>query len=359
MLLYVSKALVVDRKKEQYKKIFNLGSNDLFDTGAKSALYQSIRRQHRKRRTKRMLSYTAGIAAALSLFFLFYLQQNSKKTAPELNIMYIARQNEDAIGAADEMLLISSVNGRDSSMVNPLNTDGVNTALSLEGHIIPDMDKVPVYSTVYVPYGKRQAFILPDKSTAWLNAGSYLTFRNDMSQGTREVYLNGEGYFDIAHNGLPFVVRTAQTSINVLGTTFNVNSYEEDSHTTIELLTGSIALQSTKGLFGEIKMKPGERVDFDSRQSKISINRKANGDDILWTKRQLVLQRLSIDALARKLERVYNVKIHLDSQLRALQVAYSGRLNIDVDIVSSLSSLYELKDYEITQIEKEVWIRKK
>lgn len=349
----------MDRKREHYKEIFNLGSNDLFDAGAKAELYQSIRQQHRRRRTRRMIGYTIGIAASLSLFFLLYLLPNLDRPHHEQNIADAARQNEEVIEGAEEMLLVSSVHGWDSSMVNSLQADTAATTLILKDHISDGIGHEDLYSTVYVPYGKRQAFILPDQSTAWLNAGSYLTFKNNMTQGTREVYLNGEGYFDIVHNGLPFVVRTAQTAINVLGTTFNVNSYEEDNYTSIELLTGSIALQSTKGLFEAIRMKPGERVDFDSRQNKISINRKANGDDILWTKRQLVLKQLRIDALARKLERVYNVKIHLDRQLSALPVVYSGRLNIDVDIVSSLRSFYELKDYEITQIEKEVWIRKK
>jgi ferric-dicitrate binding protein FerR (iron transport regulator) len=349
----------VDRNRENYKKIFNLGPNELFDEEAKAKLYQSIRKQHRRRRYVRMTSYVSGLAASLILLFLFYQNNITQNSSQQLDIIHMAQHNQGAVqGARGELLLVSSTGQQERTMVNTLQGDSIDGILRLDEHVASHKAS-GMYATVYVPYGRRQAFVLPDKSTAWLNAGSYLTFKNDMSQGVREVYLNGEGYFDITHTGRPFVVRTAQTAINVLGTTFNVNSYEEDNNTIVELLTGSVALQSTKGLFEEIMMKPGERISFDRRQNKISINRKANGDDILWTKRQLVLQQLSIDDLARKLERIYNVRIHLDSQLRTLSVAYSGRLNIDVDIVTSLRSLYELNNYEITQIEKEVWIRKK
>ncbi|MFD2554169.1 FecR family protein [Sphingobacterium tabacisoli] len=348
----------MDRRKENYKRIFNIGPDARLDAEAKSDLYRSILRQYRRRRSRRMFGYATGIAATFTLFFLLYTNYIAKIPVEPFDIVQTARYNQDAVHVGGELLLVSSVGTSDNTMINALKVDSSNHILKLDEHMT-NTDRKEKYATVYVPYGKRQAFVLPDKSTAWLNAGSYLTFRKDMSQGLREVYLNGEGYFDITHTGQPFVVRTAETDINVLGTTFNVNSYEEDSNTIIELLTGGVSLQSTKGLFEGIQMKPGERVSFDSKNKKISINRNANGDDVLWTKRQLVLRQLSIDDLARKLERIYNVKIHLDSELRTLPVAYSGRLNIDVDIVSSLRSLYELNDYEITQIEKEVRIRRK
>lgn len=358
-MLYIDKELVVDRRKEKYSKIFNLKSSELFDADAQSKLYQSILKQHRERRYRRLLSYAGGAAAAITLFLLVYLNNSSNSPNHSLDIIGAAHQNESAIQAHGNMVLVSSQDGQQPSIVS-LRTDQVaDSSLLLKEHLATAQPTENGYSTVYVPYGKRQSFVLPDRSTVWLNAGSYLTFKNDMRQGAREVYLNGEGYFDITHSGQPFIVRTSETAINVLGTTFNVDSYQEDSNTVVELITGSIALQSTKGIFKDVTMKPGERIHFDSKLKKLSINRKANGDDILWTKRQLVLQQLSIDDLARKLERVYNVKINLDNNLHTMPVKYSGRLNIDVDIVSSLKNLYELRDYEITQIEKEVWIRKK
>lgn len=349
----------MDRKKENYRKIFNLKSSELFNADAQSKLYQSILKQHRKRRYRRLMRYTAGTAAAIALLFFSYLSRTAGSRDNGLDIVHTAHHNEAAIRPAEEIVLVSSLGAKQKPMINVVGYQGGDSSMRLNEFIASRQSGEHQYSTVYVPYGKRQSFVLPDKSTVWLNAGSYLTFKNDMSYGTREVYLNGEGYFDIAHNGLPFIVRTKEAAIKVLGTTFNVNSYEEDHNTIVELITGSIALQSSKGLFDAMTMRPGERIHFDSNRKKLRINRKANGDDILWTKRQLVLQQLRIEALARKLERIYNVKIHLDPTLHTVPVEYSGRLNIDVDIVSSLKNLYELRDYEITQIEKEVWIRKR
>lgn len=343
--------------KEQYKKIFGLNPKLSLSQQEKQELLKAIHSSHNKSKIKSLVIYASSIAACLILLGIYFYPKNMP-TLLNQDIAAIAISNESLLGESSAIQRLSLDLAANSHEITAI--DSTNTATLLLNASLADSNRpTPSYSTIFIPYGKRQEFILPDKSTVWLNAGSYLTFKDNMQEGSREVYLNGEGYFDIVHTGTDFIVHTAQTAIKVLGTSFNVNAYASENISSVELLTGSIALQSKTNIFKELIMSPGERILYDTKANKIHINRSANGDDVLWTKKQLVLRELEIDDLIRKLERVYNVKIHADKNLSLMDVRYSGRLNIDVDIVSSLKSLYELSNYEITQREKEVWIRKK
>lgn len=90
---------------------------------------------------------------------------------------------------------------------------------------------------------------LPDGSIVWLNADSKLSYSESFSRKNRNVRLEGEGYFEVAHGEHPFVVRTDSTQIKVLGTKFNVKNYDDENYIRVSLLEGSIALSCiTKSL---------------------------------------------------------------------------------------------------------------
>lgn len=212
---------------------------------------------------------------------------------------------------------------------------------------------------LYVPYGKRMEVGLPDGSTVWLNAGSTLTFPAVFAAERREVYITGEGYFDVKHRaGHPFIVHTQDLQINVLGTSFNVSAYEDDAYTATLLLDGSIALTSTKpDVFGEIRMKPGNRVTFHRETATISMKENDGEADISWRKKQLMFQRNSLPEILKKIERVYNASIDVagDPESRT----FSGSLDVSKPLRDVLAYLYNTDEYSITQQERRVAIRRK
>jgi ferric-dicitrate binding protein FerR (iron transport regulator) len=111
------------------------------------------------------------------------------------------------------------------------------------------------WNTLFVPTGKEYKVVLSDGSTVHLNAFSRLRFPFAFDGKTREVYLEGEAYFDIATNASqPFIVHTAKTSVRVLGTSFNVNAYS-DSLVVTSLIQGSVMtkVEESEGLI----LKPG------------------------------------------------------------------------------------------------------
>lgn len=127
-----------------------------------------------------------------------------------------------------------------------------------------DFDDYEISSnTIELPQGKVAKIVLPDGSRVWLNARSSLIYPNKFLAGQpRKVKLNGEACFEVTHdNSRPFIVETGKVQTRVLGTTFNVRSYNEESPV-VTLVSGSVQVSVSKG-FGRKSLsailKPGQQ----------------------------------------------------------------------------------------------------
>src|SRR5690606_32526777 len=119
-----------------------------------------------------------------------------------------------------------------------------------------------VFNTLIVPYGKRSEISLSDGSKVWLNSGSKLIFPATFEGKNRIVYLEGEGIFKVTHNkSQPFIVKTGNHNIEVLGTLFNVTNYTDENTVSTVLKSGSVQLNFKSNSFlnsdGSIKITPG------------------------------------------------------------------------------------------------------
>jgi transmembrane sensor len=99
------------------------------------------------------------------------------------------------------------------------------------------------FNEITAPYGARSIITLPDSTTVWLNAGSKLRYPSNFSENNREVYLEGEAFFDVTKNEKNiFKVNAGDILINVYGTQFNVKAYSEEQEIITTLVTGSISI---------------------------------------------------------------------------------------------------------------------
>lgn len=166
------------------------------------------------------------------------------------------------------------------------------------------------------PAGQKSVLFLADGSKVWLNAASNISYLKDFTgQSTREVHLDGEAFFEVAHNPeKPFVVHTPGIRIKVLGTSFNVRAYDEEEVITTTLVTGKVRIEQSEEqgrTFGVLELKPSQRAEFD-KQSRIVNIREVEGDHASsWKEDRLVFDEESIDNVLRQLERRYQVDIHV------------------------------------------------
>jgi ferric-dicitrate binding protein FerR (iron transport regulator) len=130
-------------------------------------------------------------------------------------------------------------------------------------------------SSVVTKNGNRTKIVLPDGSQVWLNAGSNLDYNNStFNKELREVSLNGEAYFDVTKNeAIPFIIHTKKMDIKVVGTAFNVRSYNDEKVAEASLIRGSI----------EVTLKDGNQKWVLNPNQKISINTEEERQMVLKT----------------------------------------------------------------------------
>ena len=198
-------------------------------------------------------------------------------------------------------------------------------------------DKIAM-NQVIIPYGKRSEITLADGTKIWLNSGSQLSYPAVFATDSREVYLSGEAFFDVrTDNGKPFYVITKDLKLRVLGTSFNVTSYEDDQETHAVLLTGKIAAGRNKKLAKTMEMIPGERVVFNKSDETI-LKEKVNVDLYSsWINGYLIFHSESMGEIFRKLERFYNRRILMEKSLD--NVTFSGKLDLSDNIEKVLENI--------------------
>ena len=177
-----------------------------------------------------------------------------------------------------------------------------------------------------VPYGNRFELKLSDGSTIFLNAGSRLKYPSFFTgQNSREVYLEGEAFFNIQENkSQPFVVHTEKMNVRVYGTKFNVTNYKDDNQVSAVLTEGSIAVYDPVLPFNVEKtlvLKPGQRV---ATSNDMFIVQEIDPEKyIAWSENKLHFVNDRFGEIMKKLERHFNTVIENRSpQLNDLR--YTG-----------------------------------
>lgn len=170
------------------------------------------------------------------------------------------------------------------------------------------------FNTLSVPNGKQFTITLSDGTNVHLNAGSSLRYPVSFIKGKkRQVFLMGEGYFDVAHSDQnPFVVNAQNLDILVHGTKFNVSNYPEDRDTEVVLLDGSVSLSESsdsKEEREEVFLKPGFKGVYNKSGSNISKQEVNTSIYTSWMKGNLVFRDVAFENIIQKLERHYNVVI--------------------------------------------------
>lgn len=130
----------------------------------------------------------------------------------------------------------------------------------LADKFIPE-EKQPLYTTIEVPKGQRIYMTLQDGTEAWLSPRSVIKIPNDFSEKERSVELDGEGFFSVTKDiARPFIVKTRQYDIKVLGTRFNVFAYSESGRFETNLVEGRVQVMNNENQQENILMNPGEMV---------------------------------------------------------------------------------------------------
>ena len=199
----------------------------------------------------------------------------------------------------------------------------------------------PVYYTSIAPKGSISQLVLPDNSIVFLNAGSQLKYSIDGLNGKREVFLEGEAWFDITKNeAKPFVVHTLLYNVNVFGTKFNVKAYKTDEEIVTTLEEGSLQIASSENFkMAENKtLRPGEQLVYNSLKKAIEVKKVETRMFTAWKDNKLIFINMNLKELVVLLERKYGVEIETSDMI--LNYHYDGTIK-DETILEVLDLLKE------------------
>jgi hypothetical protein len=202
---------------------------------------------------------------------------------------------------------------------------------------------------VVIPYGKKSELLLADGTKVWLNAGSRLAFPTKFTGKKREIFLEGEACFQVAHNSeKPFVVNAGGLDIKVLGTNFNVSAYPTEKTVETVLVEGSVAVSRSKAIKlgkNETILKPNQKASFDKENNEVTLTDEPDVDlYIAWTYGWLRYERESLESVLRKVERYYNVEIELPADYPR-DDKISGKLDLENSLATVMGFLSDASGF--------------
>jgi len=212
------------------------------------------------------------------------------------------------------------------------------------------------YYALETAYGEKSKMILTDGTIVWLNAGSTLHYGDNFNNRNREVILDGEAYFEVEKKseGTPFSVKTANYNVVVKGTKFNVTSYHDDLLSITTLLEGAVDIVYEDR---QISIKPGESVSFNKEKGDF-IRHQVHADQYKsWIEGKVEYDEITLNELAVRLSRKYNIQIHLDDVLDK-DVKFRVSLRNEETIDQVMYALSEIIPIRYERGDREIYIKK-
>lgn len=194
--------------------------------------------------------------------------------------------------------------------------------------------------TIYTQLGERSQVVLPDGTKVWLNSNSRVEYVAPFFSRQRRVAMEGEAYFEVAHDEhAPFVVTTGGLDVRVLGTRFNIRNDEERHRVTTVLLEGAVAAHAHDNESSSVRLRPAQRLVFDSSTGAMSLEEcKAADRSIRWIEGRFSFEHNTFGQIVAELERYYNVNVRfMDDRLR--EECFSGDFHVEDGIYHIMSVL--------------------
>ena len=237
----------------------------------------------------------------------------SKKVAPDVTADPQPGGNKAQLTLADGSIIL--LDGTANGLLAEQGTAKI--IKKADGQLLYDVTGAPttdiLYNTLSTPRGGQYNITLPDGSKVWLNSASTIIYPTSFNGKERKVEILGEAYFEVAKDATkPFRVKMNEMEVEVLGTHFNINGYQDESFVRTTLLEGKVKVRS-----GAVEnlLNPGQQAQL-GKNGNIKLLKNVNVEEVMaWKDGNFQFEDADIYSVMRQLARWYD-----------LEVAYSGRL---------------------------------
>ncbi len=210
--------------------------------------------------------------------------------------------------------------------------------------------------------GQKITTVLPDGTKVKLNSESKLIVPEQFDPDRRVVELQGEAFFEVVENkDAPFIVKSSNMEVKVLGTSFNVSAYQDDKLVKVGVKTGKVevkGISETKEY--TVTLLPNDMSTWDSEQNQLEKNRIGNTDAIFgWMEQKLVFENHSLPAVLNTLSKWYGVKFIDDKRLaESAERKYTAKYQNPTleQMMISVAHVYDF-DFEIDKTKNEITLK--
>jgi len=175
--------------------------------------------------------------------------------------------------------------------------------------------RIATYESVKSDSSSLATVDLIDGTHISLNAGSKIRYGNGFGIKHRKVSLEGEAFFDVGHNPIPFVIDAGEASITVTGTQFNVKAYSGKPEIKVTVTEGTVKMYRTGVMQDEISIHAGETGKYDKDSNNLVKVNTHNSNDLAWKTRILDFHNTPFSEVAEILSTTYHLPIKIDSTL--------------------------------------------
>ena len=245
-----------------------------------SDILQSIRLRNRRRSLRRAIVWGSSVAAVLLVGVLVVARfaHEAKPVVPQ----QLAQAGQEQLSSENVVLVLSDGEQISISSIvgDSLQVDGNATIRGTEKALVYQSDKsglsgseeeaAPEMNKVLIGTGGFYSLVLSDGTRVWLNAESELEYPVAFSSEKREVRLSGEAFFEVARDeARPFYVMVGEVQTRVLGTSFNIKAYDDDTDIVTTLFTGKVEVSPLKDVAKKVVLAPGEQADWNLRAGEM------------------------------------------------------------------------------------------
>lgn len=307
-------------------------------------IHQKISVHQKQEKAKQVRMWTLKIAAACVVGFIalstFFWLKNTKEPIAQTQINNIKYKNDIQPGGNKALLTLADGSSivLDDAQNGVLAQQGNTKVMKQNGKLHYSTSKSGPgkigYNTITTPRGGQYQVELPDGSKVWLNAASSLRCPTAFTGKERRVEISGEVYFEVAKNkAMPFIVDVNGAEIQVLGTHFNVMSYDDEPMMYTTLLEGSVRFTSN----GDYTvLKPGQQSQL-ARNGKFTTVSDVNlASVVAWKNGLFDFEGLDLETIARQLSRWYKVEVVYNRKIDDLFYAKIPRSTRLSDVLKAL-----------------------
>jgi transmembrane sensor len=317
-----------------------------------SLIQENIRNAIQQTRKTKILQIRGWAAAAAALIlistsYIFFLRTPARPV-----VTPVAESGADILPGGNKAILTLS-NGSairlDSTSNGTVARESETNILKTDsGHLLyqaaSNPEAVAAFNTLSTPRGGTFQLTLSDGTRVWLNAASSIKYPTAFTGKERRVVITGEAYFEVIHNAKqPFIVSANNIEVTDIGTHFNINAYENETHIKTTLFEGSISLKSDH--YNSL-LKPGEQAQSGS-DSKINMLQPEELNQVIaWKTGYFNFRDADLPTVMRQLERWYDIDVRYNGQVPARR--FRGELPRSMTLKEVLNVLREIKiNYKI------------